>query len=156
MRLRNSLIAALVLFLAMASCSGDEPLPPGVTTTRAPPPPPPSPREVREVEKCDDLVPVGVSFVENMVEALGGLPVGVLRGEDPLPPDVVALEVVGRELDERAARLGCDVNGLNSEIVVGVAEIDSDEPVVALFLDIIRSGIISPLPTVPVATTEAP
>jgi hypothetical protein len=108
---------------------------------------------VREVEKCDDLVPVGVSFIENMVEALGGLPVGVLRGEDPLPPQVVELEAVGRELDQRAARLACDANGLNSEIVAEVADLNSEEPVIELFLDIVRSGIISPLPTV-VPTTE--
>lgn len=99
------------------------------------------------MESCDDLVEVGVLFVRNMVHVLeAGVPIGVLTGEEEAPPEVDALEEVGRELDARVARLGCVVGDLNAEIVAEVEDIESDEPVVALFLDIVRSGVIDPLP----------
>ena len=157
MRLRVSLAAALTALTVLAvGCNGDEPVLPGVTTTRPPPLPPPTPEEVQEVEDCDDLVPVGISFVENMIQALGGLPIGVLRGEDPPPESIADLDAVGREFDARAARLGCDVGVLNREIIAAVSDVESGEPVTALFRDIIRSGIIDPLPAAPVVTTGSP
>lgn len=156
MRLRVPLAAALIALTVLASgCNGGGPLPPGVTGTR-PPPPPPTPEEVQEVEDCDDLVPVGVSFVENMIGALSGLPIGVLRGEVPPPAAIAELDAVGRELDARAVRLGCDAGVLNREIIAAVSDIESDEPVIALFLEVVRSGIIDPLPAAPAPTRGGP
>ena len=153
---RILVVAALLLLFAAACDSEPQPLPPGVTTTRPPPPPPPSPspEEVQEVETCDDLVEVGELFVRNMVQALeSGLAVDVLRGDAPAPPEVDVLRAVGRELDERAARLSCVVGDLNQSIVEEVDDIDSNEPVVVLFLEIVRSGVIDMLPGPSPSTT---
>jgi hypothetical protein len=141
----------VVLVLTLSACDSAEPLPPGgtTTTTRPPPPPPPSPQEVQEVDECEGLVEVGVLFVENMVATLeSGLSVGVLTGEEPAPPEVQLLQEVGGELDRRAELLGCEVGELNQDIVAGVEGIESTDSVVALFLDIVRSGVVSFLPDV--------
>lgn len=151
--MRTGRVAAVVMSLALllAGCDGSpEALPAGVTTTRRPPPPPPTPEEVQEVESCDDLIEVGELFVRNMVQVLeSGVPLAVLRGDEPPPPEVGELQSVGAQLDARAARLGCSVGDLNEAIVAEVEDIESDEPVVALFLDIVRSGVIDPLPAPP-------
>ncbi len=147
-------VAALALLATACDTPSDsEPLPAGVTTTRPPPPRPPTLEEVQEVESCDDLIEVGELFVRNMVQALeAGLPIDVLRGEAPTPPEVDDLRAIGRELDERAGRLDCVIAELNRAIVQEVDDIESEEPVVALFLEIVRSGVIDPLPA-PSATT---
>lgn len=152
-----SFLAVLVLAATGCDSAPDSgPLPEGVTTTRRPPPPPPpTPEEVQEVERCDDLIEVGELFVRNMVQALeAGLPIGVLRGEAPAPPEVERLRAVGQELDERAGRLNCVVGDLNEAIVAEVDDIESDEPVVALFLEIVRSGVIDLLPEPSPTTTD--
>ena len=148
------LVAAVCLaaLFGLAACDTSEPLPPGVTTTttRAPPPPPPGPAQVQEVDECAGLVEIGELLVENMIAALeSGLSIGVLTGEEPAPPQVQLLRDVGRELDRRATVLGCEVGELNQEIAAAVADIESNDPVVALFLDIVRSGVISFMPEVP-------
>lgn len=146
-------LAAVLIVVGACDANGGRPPPDGVTTTRSPPPPPPTPEEVQDVESCDDLIEVGELFVRNMVQVLeAGLPVDVLRGEVPAPAELDELTSVGRELDERADRLSCDVGELNREILAEVDDIQSDEPVVALFLDIVRSGVIDPLPEAPTTT----
>jgi hypothetical protein len=150
--MRPALLVAAVaaLMLVASGCDTapeDAPLPEGVTTTRRPPPPPPTVEEVQEVEVCEDLVEVGELFVRNMVQALeAGLPVEVLTGDAPAPPEVEDLRAVGRELDERTGRLNCVVGDLNQAIVEEVADLESGEPVVALFLEIVRSGVVDLLP----------
>lgn len=148
-------IATLALLaIGCDTATDSEPLPEGVTTTRRPPPPPPTLEEVQEVESCDDLIEVGELFVRNMVQALeAGLPIDVLRGEAPTPPEVDDLQAIGRELDERAGRLNCVIGDLNRAIVEEVDDIESDEPVVALFLEIVRSGVIDRLPASSATTT---
>jgi hypothetical protein len=146
-------VALLALVVAGCDSTGSEPLPAGVTTTRRPPPPPPTPEEVQEVESCDDLIEVGELFVRNMVQVLeAGLPVEVLRGEAPAPAEVEALGRVGRELDERAGRLNCVVGDLNQAIVDEVDDIESDAPTVAIFLEIVRSGVVDLLEPSPTTT----
>ncbi len=148
------LLATVLIVAGACDANGGRPLPEGVTTTRSPPPPPPTPEEVQDVESCDDLIEVGELFVRNMVQVLeAGLPVDVLRGDVPPPAELDELTSVGRELDERADRLACDVGELNGEILAEVDDIQSDEPVVALFLDIVRSGVIDRLPEVPTTTS---
>ena len=151
-----SLGILVVLGLVGAACDSSSdggPLPVGVTTTRRPPPPPPTPEEIQEVETCEDLVEVGELFVRNMVQALeSGLPIDVMRGDAQAPRAVEDLRAVGRELDDRVSRLGCVVGDLNTAIVAEVDDIDSEEPVVALFLEIVRSGVIDLL-SEPTATT---
>ncbi len=156
--MKNAIFAVGILSafaLVSAACdttSDPGPLPEGATTTRRPPPPPPTPEEIQEVETCDDLIEVGELFVRNMVQALeSGLPIEVLRGDAAAPTAVEELRAVGQELDERVGRLGCVVGDLNTAIVAEVDDIESDEPVVALFLEIVRSGVIDllsdPTPT---------
>ena len=158
MTTRSTLLVWLaVVVVGVAGCDTSEPLPPGVTTTttRPPPPPPPTVEEVQEVDKCDDLVEVGVLFIENMIQALELSPsIGVLTGEDEPPEEIAFLQDVGRELDARVARLGCSVSQLNTEIAAEVEAIESNDPVVALFLEIVRSGVISLLPDSPATTPE--
>lgn len=149
-----AVLAVLVVVGGACDADGGRQLPEGVTTTRRPPPPPPTPEEVQDVESCDDLIEVGELFVRNMVQVLeAGLPVDVLRGDAPAPPEVEELRSVGRELDERADRLDCDVGDLNREILAEVDDLQSDEPVVALFLDIVRSGVIDRLAEPPATTS---
>ena len=106
-----------------------------------------------EVETCEGLVPVGVIYVERMALALQGLPLDVLTGDADPPADVAALIDLGVELDERAARLECDVDALNAAIVEETAELDGGgDPVTEMFLEIVRGGVIAPLPPPPPTT----
>ena len=136
-------VAALSLVFVLGSCTGDpesEPLP-----------------EPVDVETCDGLVRVGVVYVERMVLALDGLGVDVLTGDADPPGDVAALIQLGEDLDERASRLGCDVGVLNGSILERTAELDAaDDPVIALFLGLVRDGVIGSLPDPPATTTTAP
>lgn len=157
-RVRRLTAFAALLMVFAAACDSPEPLPPGVTTTttRPPPPPPPSVEEIQEVDECAGLVEVGVLFVENMIATLeGGLSIGVLTGDDPVPAEVQLLQDVGVELDRRVGLLTCDIGELNQEIVAGVQGYDSNDPVVALFLEIVRSGVINFLSEVPAAGEDS-
>jgi hypothetical protein len=109
--------------------------------------------EPEEVETCDGLVDAGVTYVEAMVEALPGQPVEVVTGEAPMPDRLVEVTRVGRELDARAANLECDAAALNAEIASEIGDFASDEPVVQIFLDLVREGVIA---TLPPPTTEQP
>lgn len=158
--MRRLLVIAVALALLAAACdSGSEPPPSGLgaTTTRPPPEPPPSPEEVQEVDRCEDLTEVGVLFVENMIQALErGLSIEVLTGEAPAPPDIELLRDVGREMDRRVERLGCDAEQINREIVASVADIQSADEVVSLFLDIVRAGILGSSESPSTSPSEAP
>ena len=108
--------------------------------------------EPERAATCADLVGPGVTYVERMVDALPGLPVDVVTGELPPPPEVADLAALAAELDQRAANLGCDVTILNAAILERVAELDTDDPIAGLFLDVVREGVVAPLPP-PVTTT---
>ena len=135
-------VAALSVVVVLGACTGDpesEPLP-----------------EPVDVETCDGLVPVGVVYVERMVLALDGLGVEVLTGDASPPDDVAALIQLGEDLDERASRLSWDVRVLNDAILERTGELDAaDDPVIALFLELVRGGVIGSLPDSPAPTTTA-
>ena len=144
--MRALVVVLLAIAMLGSACDSSEPLPPGVTTTttRPPPEPPPTPQEVQEVDDCDDLVDVGILFAENMIQALErGMTVSQLTGEEAPPSDVSLLREVGVEMDRRAIRLECDVAALNGAIVADISNIETTDPVVALFLDIVRAGIVT-------------
>lgn len=131
-----ALVAAAVVFV-LGACTSSEPPPP------------------QEVETCDGLVEVGVGYVEQMVDALEGQPVDVVTGEVDPPPEIVELQQLGRDLDLRAARLGCDPAVLNAAINEEIADIETDDPIVAIFLEVVRGGVISELPPAPVPPTTS-
>lgn len=106
-----------------------------------------------EVETCDGLISVGETYVRRMVRALEGLSIDVLTGDAEPPADVAALIQLGNDLDLRAARLGCDAGALNADITEAVDDLEAgDDPVVDLFLDIVRSGVVGELPPPPTTT----
>lgn len=130
--MRGPAAAVLLTVATVVSCTSDPPVP-------------------MAAETCDDLVPVGVSFVERMVTELQGQPLEVVVGDAPLPESIAELRTLGRDLDERASRLACDVQDLNAKINAAVSDLASDDLVVELFLDIVRGGVVGELPP-PVAT----
>ena len=127
-------LAGVVLF---AACSSPEPPPP------------------EEVESCGGLVEVGVGYVDRMMVALEGQPLDVVTGEVEPPPEIAELQQLGRDLDLRAARLGCDPAELNAAINVEIADYESDDPVIAIFLDVVRNGVVGELPLPPATTTTS-
>lgn len=106
-----------------------------------------------EVDTCEGLVDVGVVYVERMFEELEELPVEAVAGNEPPPEDIAELTELGRELDLSAARLGCDPNVINAAVIEETADLTSDKPVVLIFLDVVRGGVVGTLPPPPVVTT---
>jgi heat shock protein HslJ len=71
---------------------------------------------------------------------------GATRGDpDLLPEAIIALNLRGEELDKRVAELDCDAVIINDAIAVATAGIESDDPVIRVFLDSVRGGIVAPL-----------
>ena len=128
---------ALVGVLLLAACSSPEPPPP------------------QEVESCEGLVEVGVGYVDRMMVALEGQSLDVVTGEVEPPPEIAELQQLGRDLDLRAARLGCDPAELNAAINLEIADYESDDPIVAIFLDVVRTGVVGELPPAPAPTTTS-
>ncbi|MDJ0960409.1 MAG: hypothetical protein QNJ88_07105 [Acidimicrobiia bacterium] len=136
---RIFLIGLCVIALVFAACTSDP--------TSGPLP------EPVKVETCDGLVPVGETYVRRMVLALDGLSLDVLTGDAEPPADVAALIQLGTDLDLRASRLGCDAAELNADIVAATDDLEAaDDPVVDLFLGIVRSGVVGELPPSPPTT----
>ena len=98
---------------------------------------------------------VGVGYVDRMMVALEGQPIDVVTGEVEPPPEIAEIQQLGRDLDLRAARLGCDAAELNAAINVEIADYESDDPIVAIFLDIVRDGVVGELPPAPAPTTTS-
>jgi hypothetical protein len=128
-------VSALAGVALLGACSSPEPPPP------------------EEVETCDGLVEVGVGYVDRMIVALEGQPLDVVTGEAEPPPEIVELQQLGGDLDLRAARLGCDAAELNAAINEEIADYESDDPIIAIFLDVVRNGVIGELPPAPATTT---
>lgn len=144
MRLPGRSIVATwcIVALSAAACTSDP------TTGPLP--------EPVEVETCDGLISIGETYVRRMVLALDGLSLEVLTGDEDPPADVAALIQLGTDLDLRAARLGCDAAALNVDIIEATEDLDADDdPVVDLFLGIVRSGVIGELPAPPPTTTTS-
>jgi len=130
-------VLCLATAMLLGSCSSAEPPPP------------------QEVETCEGLVEVGVGYVDRMMVALEGQPIDVVTGEVEQPPEIAEIQQLGRDLDLRAARLGCDAAELNAAINVEIADYESDDPIVAIFLDIVRDGVVGELPPAPAPTTTS-
>jgi len=99
-----------------------------------------------DVDSCEGLIPVGVDWVERTARALEGQPLEVVTGESPAPEELAALQELGGAIDTRATELGCSTAELNHAIANEVAEMDSEDPVVSMFLRIVQSN---PAPAAP-------
>ncbi len=127
---RTGLIAVLPLFLLLASCT--EPV---VNVD-----------EPEEVDSCEWLVPVGIELVNDYVYTLQEVDLGATQGDPELLPEaIIALNLRGEELDRRVAELDCDAVIINDAIAVATAGLESDDPVIRVFLDSVRGGIVAPL-----------
>ena len=93
-----------------------------------------------DVSTCDGLVEVGVHWVESTAAALAGQPIDVVIGDTDIPPELAELRDLGERLDARAAELGCDRSTLAAAIAAEIADLESDDPVVSLVLELVRSG----------------
>lgn len=98
----------------------------------------PEPDVVEEVETCDGVIDVAEDYVRLMAEELTDAPRSVVTGDEPATPRLQALREIGEILDERAVRLACDPLALRTEVNRRIADLQSDHPVVELFLDIVR------------------
>lgn len=136
-------VTAIALVLSAAACTAE--------TTPVP--------EPEDVETCDELVEVSVQLVGVWIDVLEELPVEQLTAEEP-PPEFDELAAIGRDLDARAARLGCDAEQINVAVRAELAQpgsVPSDDVVLDLLVDIIQGGVVGELPPPPPAstTTEA-
>ena len=98
--------------------------------------------EPAEVDSCERLIPVGIELVNDYVYTLAETDLGATDPES-LPTSLVALNTRGDELDARAAELECDLDVLNRRIVESTEGIESDDPVVAAFLETVRGGVVA-------------
>lgn len=117
---RRVICAMAILTMLAAACSGV-----------------PAPEDV---ESCEELVEVGVDWVERTAIALVGQSLAVVTGDTEAPEELMELQMVGSAIDIRAAELGCDQALLNQAISTGVADLESDDPVVSLFLRLVQSN----------------
>ena len=104
----------------------------------------PEPEVVEDVETCDGVADVAEDYVRLMADELLSAPRDVVAGEAPPTPRLAALQQIGEILDERAVRLACDPSELRTEINSRVDDLESDHPVVSLFLDIVREEGVAP------------
>jgi hypothetical protein len=93
-----------------------------------------------DAESCEELVEVGVDWVERTAAALEGQPLEVVTGDAEPPEELADLQMVGAAIDVRAAELGCATDALNQKIAAEVADLESDDPVVSLFLRIVQAN----------------
>jgi heat shock protein HslJ len=127
---RTTLIAVLPLLLFGAACT--EP----VINIEEP----------EEVDSCGLLIPIGIELVNDYVYTLLDADLGSTGGDvELLPTEIIALNARGAQLDVRAVELGCDVVVMNQAIADATAGIESDDPLVAVFLESVRGGIVAPV-----------
>lgn len=99
-----------------------------------------------EVDSCDVLTIVGIELVNDYVYTMEALDLGVTGGDPAkLPSELVTLNRRGEELDDRIVELDCDAVAINRAIAEATAGIESDDPVVAAFLESVRGGIVAPI-----------
>ena len=98
--------------------------------------------EPEEVETCERLIPIGIGLVNDYFYALEETDLGTARGNvNLLPPSIRGLNARGAELDRRVAELGCDPAELNEVIVDATSGLESNDPVVQVFLETVRAGV---------------
>lgn len=127
-RLRGSLagFGMAVVISGLTSCSPDAPLEI------------PEPQVVEEVASCDEVVDVAEDYVRLMVAELVDAPRAVVTGDEPSTARLAALRDIGEILDERAVRLACEPLELRTQLNERISDLESDHPVVSLFLEIVR------------------
>jgi heat shock protein HslJ len=126
---RKSILGILPLLLFVASCDS-----PVTVVVEA---------EPEEVETCEWLIPIGIELVNDYFYTLEETDLGVTGGDVTLlPTSIVALNTRGEELDRRAAELGCDLDELNRGIVGATEGLESTDPVVQVFLETVRAGLV--------------
>ncbi|MDJ0952293.1 MAG: META domain-containing protein [Acidimicrobiia bacterium] len=130
---RTIMMAVLPLLLLSAGCTDP------IVNVEAP----------EEVETCEWLVPVGIELVNDYVYTLLETDIGATGGDpDKLPAEIAELNSRGAELDARVAELDCDVVLINDAIAEATKGIESDDPIVRVFLESVRGGVVAPiLPT---------
>lgn len=100
--------------------------------------------EPAEVETCEWLIPVGIELVNDYFYTLLETDLGPSEGNQALLPDeVLELNIRGRQLDARAAELGCDLDELNRAIVAATSGLETADPVGLVFLETVRSGVFT-------------
>lgn len=124
--MKRRLVVLVAATVVLASCTGDEP--PAI----------PEPAAVEEVATCDGVVDVAEDYVRIMAEELETAPLDVVTGDAPATPRLAALEEVGAVIDRRRDRLGCDPDEFRTAVNERVADLETDDPIVAIFLDIVR------------------
>lgn len=101
--------------------------------------------EPEEVETCEWLIPIGIDLVNDYFYTLQETDLGVTLGEpDQLPTSIIALNARGADLDKRAEELECDLAELNTAIAVATEALESADPVVNVFLETVRDGVLAP------------
>ena len=105
--------------------------------------------EPEEVDSCALLVPVGIELVNDYVYTMSDLSLGATGGDPALLPEaLVVLNTRGEQLDARLAELDCDVVAINAAIAEATEGLQSDDPLVQVVLESLRSGVVAPiLPT---------
>lgn len=126
---RRTLTGLLPLFLLLGACT--EP----VVVIEEP----------AEVETCEWLIPVGIELVNDYYYTLLRTDLGA-SGGDPasLPTSILALNSRGADLDARAVELECDLDQLNGAIAAATSGLESSDPVVSVFLETVRTGVVQP------------
>lgn len=101
--------------------------------------------EPAAVETCEWLIPVGIELVNDYAYTLAETNLGEASGDvNRLPTSIIALNARGEELDRRAAELECDLAQLNQGIVAATEGLQSTDPVVQVFLETVRAGVVGP------------
>lgn len=127
---RRTILWILPLLLFLSAC--DNPV--GVEIVE---------EEPEEVETCEWLIPIGIELINDYFYTLGETDLAQTLGDpNRLPTSIVALNARGAELDKRATELECDLAELNRAIAVATEGLESPDPVVNVFLDTVRGGVL--------------
>jgi len=102
--------------------------------------------EPAEVDSCDFLIAVGIELVNDYVYTMQDTDLGATGGDPALLPEaLIALNARGEELDQRVVDLGCDAVAINAAVAEATGGIETDDPLVQVFLESLQGGIVAPL-----------
>ena len=101
--------------------------------------------EPEQVETCEWLIPIGIELVNDYFYTLEETDLTVTQGDpSQLPTSLIALNARGADLDRRAEELDCDLAELNTAIAAATDGLESTDPVVNVFLETVRGGLVAP------------
>jgi heat shock protein HslJ len=99
--------------------------------------------EPAEVETCEWLIPIGIELANDYYYTLLQTDLGDSGGDQALlPTSILALNARGADLDKRAAELECDLDQLNGAVAAATSGLESSDPVVNVFLEAVRGGVV--------------